>query len=280
MDRREFARIAGAAIAAPLLGCSVDVTNPVHADRARLATRPKAPTGTVATGETTLENNTRLDALVFVPEQYDAVTPWPLLVALHGAGGNAGGPMTLLSQHAASFGFLLVAPDSRASTWDVIGGGRDYGPDIAVIDRTLAWVFDHCNVDPARVYLEGFSDGASYALGVGLTNGDLFSKVIAFSPGFIAPREPHGKPPVFIAHGTKDSVLSIGNTRDIIVPELERDAYDVTFVEHPGDHQVPINIAMQAMQWMLRSATVALDQPPDALATHPISQARKRKPRR
>jgi phospholipase/carboxylesterase len=35
------------------------------------------------------------------------------------------------------------------------------------------------------VALGGFSDGASYALSLDLTNGDLFASLIAFSPGFI-----------------------------------------------------------------------------------------------
>ena len=249
MDRREFARLAGAALAAPLAGCSLDAINSVHAGRARLHARPTTPSGSIAKGQTSLEVNDVLDAIVFVPDQYDPATQWPLLVALHGAGIDASGPIQLLSEHATSFGFVLVAPDSRAFTWDVIG--RDYGPDIAVIDRTLAWVFDHCNVDPARVCLEGFSDGGSYALGVGLTIGDLIRRVIAFSPGFVTASEPHGKPRIFIAHGTNDPVLSFGNTRDRIVPGLRGDGYDVTFVEHTGGHQVPANIAMQGMQWML-----------------------------
>ena len=51
--------------------------------------------------------------------------------------------------------------------------------------------------------------GASYALSVGLTNGDLFSDILAFSPGFMAPAVRHGAPNIFISHGTQDTVLPI-----------------------------------------------------------------------
>jgi len=44
--------------------------------------------------------------------------------------------------------------------------------------------------DPARVTLGGFSDGATYALSIGLANGDLFPQVIGCSPGFIAQAPP------------------------------------------------------------------------------------------
>jgi phospholipase/carboxylesterase len=63
----------------------------------------------------------------------------------------------------------------------LVGG---YGPDVKFIVRALRQTFDRLPVDPRRLAVTGFSDGASYALSVGLTNGDLFTHVIAFSPGF------------------------------------------------------------------------------------------------
>jgi predicted esterase len=36
----------------------------------------------------------------------------------------------------------------------------------------------------ATLAVSGFSDGASYALSIGPANGDLFTHVMAFSPGF------------------------------------------------------------------------------------------------
>jgi len=81
---------------------------------------------------------------------------------------------------------VIVAPDSRGRTWDAIEGRM--GPDVEFIDTALRSVFAHVRVNPARVAMAGFSDGASYALGLGLANGDLFSHVIAFSPGFVTSR--------------------------------------------------------------------------------------------
>lgn len=62
-----------------------------------------------------------------------------------------------------------------------LGPAGDYGPDVEIMDRALAEVFGNCTVDSTHVAVEGFSDGASFALSVGLTNGDLFTHVIAFS---------------------------------------------------------------------------------------------------
>ncbi len=60
-----------------------------------------------------------------------------------------------------------------------------FGPDVRFIDKALSKVFGSYRIDPSHLAVAGFSDGASYALSLGLPNGDLFSHIIAFSPGFM-----------------------------------------------------------------------------------------------
>jgi phospholipase/carboxylesterase len=104
-----------------------------------------------------------------------------------------------------SIGAILIAPDSIGRTWDVIAGA--IGPDVERIDAQLAMVFDAFAIEVDRICASGFSDGASYALTLGILNGDLFSHVIAFSPGFLAARSHTGAPRIFISHGTRDEIL-------------------------------------------------------------------------
>lgn len=80
---------------------------------------------------------------------------------------------------------VLISPQSQSSSWDVIHGG--YGPDVQTMDKALQSVFERYTINPQQCSIGGFSDGASYALSVGTTNGDLFSHIIAFSPGFMRP---------------------------------------------------------------------------------------------
>ena len=101
----------------------------------------------------------------------------------------------------------MLAPDSRGTTWDAIREG--FGDDVAFLNRALEHVFSRLAVDPARVAIGGFSDGASYAISLGLANGDLFPRIAAFSPGFIVGAAPHGHPRVFVSHGTSDQILPI-----------------------------------------------------------------------
>src|SRR5437762_1518146 len=145
-------------------------------------------------------------------------------------------------------GVAILAPDSRDSSWDAIRGG--FGRDVAFLDRALDRVFDTVSVDPERVAVGGFSDGATYALSLGLINGDLFRRIAAFSPGFIVDGPPHGKPQSCISHGTADPILPIAQCSRTIAPLLRRRGYDVTFREFQGGHTVPAEIATDALRWI------------------------------
>ncbi|MDP9391852.1 MAG: phospholipase [Actinomycetota bacterium] len=171
------------------------------------------------------------------------------MLSLHGAGGDAEAGLALLRPLAEERGLLLLAPASRGATWDAIGGA--YGPDAALVDRALAKVFAAFAVEAGRVAVAGFSDGASYALGLGLANGNLFRRIVAFSPGFVPPGAPReGRPPVFVSHGDADDVLPIDRTSRRIVPQLRDDGYDVTYREFSGPHTVPPDVAREAVDWL------------------------------
>jgi len=172
----------------------------------------------------------------------------PVVVLLHGAGSSARAALSLLADLADDAALVLLAPQSARSTWDVIAGG--FGPDVAALDAALEELFAACAVDTARIALGGFSDGASYALSLGVGNGDLVTHVVAFSPGFLAPEEQHGRPRVLVTHGVADPVLPIDRTSRRIVPLLRRGGYDVTYDEFDGGHVVEPVHAVRAVAWL------------------------------
>jgi phospholipase/carboxylesterase len=142
---------------------------------------------------------------------------------------------------------VVLAPDSRGSTWDIAFGG--FGEDVDFIDIALAYTFDRCVINPASIALGGFSDGASYALSLGASNGDLFSHLVAFSPGFYGPGTLRGKPKIFVSHGTADPILPFSWTSTKLVPSLETQGYSVKFVQFAGGHAVPLTVATEAIDW-------------------------------
>jgi poly(3-hydroxybutyrate) depolymerase len=185
------------------------------------------------------------DAVLVVPS--GLAGPAALAVLLHGAGGHPQHVLTLLEPFAESHGVLLLGLPSIGPTWDVLSGG--FGPDVERLDALLHEVFAGYPVD--RVAVGGFSDGASYALSVGIGNGELFDAVLAYSPGFMAPAVQEGTPRVYISHGTADRVLPVDRCSRRLVPTLEAAGYDVTYDEFAGPHTVPPDVVERSVTWWL-----------------------------
>jgi phospholipase/carboxylesterase len=102
---------------------------------------------------------------------------------------------------------------------------------------------------PARPSPLGHDGGRDEALG--LSNGDVFGSVLAFSPGFLVVPAPIGRPRVFVSHGNADPVLPIDACSRSFVPALREAGYDVRFDEFEGGHTVPPPVSDGAVRWWL-----------------------------
>lgn len=257
-SRRRFIRSSISALALPVvggcLGSPTDVPDPSNSDStSRLTARPGTPAQSPTLGLSELGLGTSRDGLMYVPLDYSDDDSYPLFIGLHGAGGDADDWNGSYPGRAEDRGMIFLAPDSRESSWDLMTyPGRTFGPDVQFIDEMLHFVFERCRIDSGRIALGGFSDGASYALSLGLGNGDLFSHLVAYSPGFyVIPDPVVGKPSIFVSHGPHDTVLPFYTTANTIVPALENADYDVTFHEFDGGHEVPPEVSTIALDWFL-----------------------------
>ena len=249
MTRRRFALTTGCALASVAFGdaCAVSTEGAAGTD-GRLTARPRANVATsLKSGPLGLGTSGGRDGVIQMPSALPAGKV-PLLVFLHGATQAGAGLLRRIGPAADQMGVVILAPDSRGGTWDAIRG--DFGEDIAFLNQALEFVFARLNVDPARLAVGGFSDGASYGLSLGLANGDLFPRVVACSPGFIVQAPQHGHPRFFFSHGTADQILPIDQCSRVIVPRLRSMGYDVTFREFEGRHELPPDIATEALRWM------------------------------
>lgn len=216
-----------------------------------LGSRPGPVGEKAATGLSRLAVPGGRETLVYVPAGYRPDRPAPLLVLLHGAtqSSELWTRSDSLFRLADATGVVLLMPNSVSNSWDLMRGG--FGPDVVRLDSSLAQLFRRCNIDAARIALGGFSDGATYALSLGVVNGELFNALIAFSPGFFAPGRPQGKPRIFITHGTADRILPIDQTSRQITPMLRRNGYDLTYHEFEGGHTIRPEHMRGAFDWFL-----------------------------
>ena len=214
--------------------------------RAQASQSPPLPPAGVRS-ELKLENVR--DGVLYVPKGYHVGMPMPLVLWLHGAGGS-GQVSDSLASLADEFGYIVLAPDSREWTWGAILGRWE--ADLAFIQKAMQQTTFQYSIDRQRIFVGGFSDGASFSLSLGISYGDTFQRVYAGSPGVMQPIEANGKPPIFISHGTEDQTMPIDVTSRTFVPRLKALGYDVTYREYQGRHQLPPAILREAIEWMTR----------------------------
>ena len=227
IDRRELFKLGLAALA---FGCASSD------DPSRLRARP---------GASQSAGPVKPPAILYVPPKPTGA----FALVLHGAGGEPERIINRIKPDADEFGVTLLAPKSRDVTWDAIRG--TFGPDVASIDEALRAAFATRAVDRNRVAVTGFSDGATYSLALGRANGDLFTHVMAFSPGFLIPVETVGHPRFFLSHGTKDEILPIDEASRRIARDLRRENLSVKLREFDGPHTVPPEIAREGFAWFV-----------------------------
>ncbi len=156
---------------------------------------------------------------LYVPENYVEGQPAPLLLVLHGAGGNGARTQGWLGldELADESGFIIAYPDGLGSNWD-FGSGLPTrsGTPFRVNDvEFLVWLVDEIGkdytLDRERVFAAGMSNGALMTYRLACEAPETFAAIAAVAA------------PVYIpaVRGCKDtpvSVLYIHGTEDRILP--------------------------------------------------------------
>ena len=152
--------------------------------------------------------------LLYVPESYDPTRPTPLVISMHGAGlwGAAQRDISRWNDVADEHGFIVVYPSGVRGKgpriWNV---DRGTGParDVRFISELIDTLAAAFNIDPARVYADGLSNGGGMAFVLSCTLSDRIAAV-----GLVASAQTlpfawctDGRPvPMIAFHGTEDPV--------------------------------------------------------------------------
>jgi polyhydroxybutyrate depolymerase len=120
-------------------------------------------TGFLGGQSITVSGTARTFALT-LPQAYDRVQSYPLVLVFHGDGGTGAGIRSSFKIEAASGdGAIFAYPDGLAKTWNI-----DQDPagateaDIAAVDAIIADLEASYCVDKNKVFLTGFSKGAYF----------------------------------------------------------------------------------------------------------------------
>jgi phospholipase/carboxylesterase len=144
---------------------------------------------------------------LYVPETYDEGRTWPLIVALHGGYSHGRDFLWMWLREARSRGYVLLSPTSAGRTWSI---GR-IEPDAQPLLKYLDEVRSQYCIDPSRILLTGMSDGATFALGLGLRESVPFTAIAPVS-GVL--------PPVDLSHGPGKRIYWVHGEQDWMFPVM------------------------------------------------------------
>lgn len=143
--------------------------------------------------------------LLHVPRGYDRTRPTPLVISLHGAGGWPVQQMELSRWNRLSDeqGFIVVYPSGVVGLGPRVWGERDVRFIAELIDKLEATY----NIDPARIYANGLSNGGGMSFVLSCTMSDRIAAVGMVGAALILPWNwctDHRPVPMIAFHGTAD----------------------------------------------------------------------------
>lgn len=187
-------------------------------------------------------DNTIQPFRVFVPSNYDATKKYPLVIALHGMGGDEnsyfnGYENGIIKREAEARGYLVACPKGRGSASMYMGSAeRDVIDVVSEMKRNYS-------IDPDRVYLTGHSMGGYGSWSVAVSNPDLFAAIAPFAGGgnpiTVGKLGSIASVPAFVVHGDADPTVPVDESRKM-VKAFKAVGANVKYVEVPGGNHINI----------------------------------------
>jgi phospholipase/carboxylesterase len=193
---------------------------------------------------------------LYVPEYYDGATPMPVIMALHGGSGHGRDFLWSWIREARSRGAIVISPTSIGDTWSLMEGDVDR----AHIERILAHVREHWNVDGSHMLLTGMSDGGTFSYVSGLVPGSPFTHLAPVAASFhpflletTSAARITGLP-IYLVHGKLDWMFPIDMAR-VAHRTLVGAGAAVTYREIADlSHTYPRDENGRIMDWLLGTA--------------------------
>lgn len=220
-----------------------------------------------AVGESTVRHDACLSH-EFVHARRGMPGPPPLLVMLHGFGSNEGDLLGLvpylderlhiasargpLRVEAGAYGWYRV---SHTAGGPIVHEGEEH-ESRKLVARFIDEMIETHGADPKRIFVLGFSQGATLALSLALTVPEKLRGTLAMSgrvmrelTGTIAEAESIAGAPIFMGHGLHDDVIPIGRARSSREFLAGLDV-DLTYREYPTAHQISPDMLTHANEWL------------------------------
>ncbi|MBN2489444.1 MAG: dienelactone hydrolase family protein [Planctomycetes bacterium] len=172
---------------------------------------------------------------LIVPKRYSAKRSWPLILSLHGAGGNGSGEIDFLwSRHLSEWPGLIAAPSG------VPPGAQWFPEQVPFVLGVIEDVCRRASIDTNRVYVNGFSNGGNGAWFYAQNHPGRFAAACTRGGGNPTPALLLNllHVPIYIVHGDQDRVIAVDHDRRD-AKRLSELGYTVEYTEVAGGGHKP-----------------------------------------
>jgi len=149
----------------------------------------------------------------YVPPDYDASRPTPVLFYMHGSGGRGDEAIGLWQQHARALGTLIVAPTEAGENGGYAFSARERQAALAA----LRWARRRFNVDENRIHLTGVSRGGHMTWDLGTRHPDRWATLAPMIGG-----------PRWLPHRGQNNLRFVANIAALPMRDLQGEK------DHPG----------------------------------------------
>jgi poly(3-hydroxybutyrate) depolymerase len=223
----------------------------VLASRADLVAFLPGKVGTLQT-----KNSVGRSGAYFLPSSYQG-RPLPLLVAIHGTGGNGAGMVRLFREAAEREKLIVVAPDSRLSpdgkdSWEVGDHAGEVTPDYLHVKACVAEVLamPGVRVDPTRVLIAGHSGGGSTAPYVA-TNEEPYTAFAVLHGGVFAGGLGRRSVRGWFSTGQSDGLRGPTGVQEAASRTKAAGVTEVEYRVYLGGHEIGEEEMRELLEWWL-----------------------------
>jgi predicted esterase len=185
-------------------------------------------------------DNTLQPYRIFVPSGYNSSKPVPLIIALHGMGGDENSYFDAYAKGAFKVeaerrGYIVACPKGRKPASMYLGDAEKDVLDV------IAEVRRDYNVDPDRIYLTGHSMGGYGTWSVAMDHPDLFAALAPIAGGAANPQlmAKIAHVPQLIVHGDNDKTVPVERSR-VMVAEGKKLGVEMKYIEVPGGSHIDV----------------------------------------
>jgi polyhydroxybutyrate depolymerase len=178
---------------------------------------PNVPTGKMIK-ELAVNGITR-EYIIYVPENYNVTTAFPLLLSFHGLTSNMefNYSYTNFDELAERENFIVVHPNGISNTWTV---SANDDTDIDFIVSLLNQLEEDYNIESNRIYSTGMSMGGFFSFSLACRLSDRIAAVASVTGSMYQPAINNCSPvkpmPILQIHGTEDGIVQYSSVSGLL----------------------------------------------------------------